>query len=518
MRLLIYAFFSILFSLSQLHAQIEEDSLALISIYNSTAGENWVYSWDFASPISEWHGVTIIDNRVVGLNLRANNLVGTIPDLHLTALKTLSLSINEISGIIPNFTYLAELQSLFLDLNSLSGNIPEFTNSPNLQILHCAGNALEGDLPSFQSCPNIENIRCGDNLLSGEIHHLALLEQLDFCSLSNNNFTGTIPEFGLGKLVVLHLNGNNFIGELPSFENTPRIKVFYCDNNQLTGEIPRYKDLTSFEIFHCYNNNLTGAIPEFENHPILTNIDCSGNQLSGELPALLSTPKLRSLICEDNSISGTVPDYAHLTKLQQLNFSNNQIGGTLPDIGSWPEFSSLLAENNQLEGTIPFEKPSNLLNLQLGNNNFEGCYPDYICDLWRFGSANNPLLPWLGDHLPFCAGEDQIGAPCDDNNPDTPEDHILETCICGDISSSTQESFDYESFIIIQIPRTNALEIKGMHYENFEVYLYDIAGKQIANYRNQNILQLPNLHTGAFVVRIFIKDLNMSISKKIIVD
>ncbi len=58
-----------------------QDSLALVALYNSTGGANWVNhtNWLTKLPVSSWYGVTEYNWRVTGISLAANNLKGAIP-------------------------------------------------------------------------------------------------------------------------------------------------------------------------------------------------------------------------------------------------------------------------------------------------------------------------------------------------------------------------------------------------------------------------------------------------------
>ena len=82
---------------------LDFDSLALVSFYKSTNGDEWSNNdnWLSASPIDSWHGVTIENNRVDILDLSDNNLTGTIPFSinQLSALQSLDVSDNSISSI-----------------------------------------------------------------------------------------------------------------------------------------------------------------------------------------------------------------------------------------------------------------------------------------------------------------------------------------------------------------------------------------------------------------------------------
>ncbi len=82
------------------------DEDALIALYCATDGDNWRNrdNWLSAMALNSWHGVTATNDTVTGLDLRANNLSGTIPsDLgELDGLTELNLDHNNLSGTIPN--------------------------------------------------------------------------------------------------------------------------------------------------------------------------------------------------------------------------------------------------------------------------------------------------------------------------------------------------------------------------------------------------------------------------------
>jgi len=81
---------------------LSKDSLALVSFYHSTNGENWTNNtnWLSSQPLSTWYGVTVDSNRVIYLDLIENNLTGTLPPEigDLTELDSLHLAYNDITG------------------------------------------------------------------------------------------------------------------------------------------------------------------------------------------------------------------------------------------------------------------------------------------------------------------------------------------------------------------------------------------------------------------------------------
>ena len=90
------------------------DSLALVALYDTTDGVNWTQTWDLNRPLDTWHGVTVVDERVVELELNGNNLRGDVPISigNLTALKVLNLSHNALDSLppLPFFTELLRFE------------------------------------------------------------------------------------------------------------------------------------------------------------------------------------------------------------------------------------------------------------------------------------------------------------------------------------------------------------------------------------------------------------------------
>ncbi len=106
----------------------EDDSLALVALYNATDGANWTDNTNWlTTPVSQWFGVTVDGDRVTELNLAANQLTGSIPPElgNLTGLTFLDLNSNQLTGSIPpELGNLTGLTQLFLTNNQLTGAIP----------------------------------------------------------------------------------------------------------------------------------------------------------------------------------------------------------------------------------------------------------------------------------------------------------------------------------------------------------------------------------------------------------
>ena len=58
----------------------EQDSLALVALYDSTDGINWNNNTNWLTgPVSSWYGITVTGNRVTKIDLEDNNLQGNLP-------------------------------------------------------------------------------------------------------------------------------------------------------------------------------------------------------------------------------------------------------------------------------------------------------------------------------------------------------------------------------------------------------------------------------------------------------
>jgi hypothetical protein len=228
-RFIVLLFFSLSLVFSSLiYGDIPEvQRKALIALYNSTNGAGWTdgTGWN-DNPGTEptWYGVTCdqANTKVLGIDLKNNNLVGTIPaELgDLSNLTSLDLSSNRLAGIIPSqLGNLADLKVLDLHSNQLTGISPGLENLANLTHLYLDRNRITGSIPA------------GFGELTG----------LEVLSLGANRFSGGIPP-GLGSL--------------------PGLVKLYVYGSRLSGGIPlQIGDLANLQYIELHGNRLTGAIP-----------------------------------------------------------------------------------------------------------------------------------------------------------------------------------------------------------------------------------------------------------------
>ena len=286
---------------------------ALIALYTSTNGDSWTdkTGWKtppldpdgFALPGTEagWHGLTVDSGtqKVTGIDLTGNNLIGTIPAVlgDLTGLTDLNLSGNQLTGSIPaEIGSLTALQKIDLSYNQLTGSLPAMLgNLTALQRLYATNNQLSGSIPAeLGNLPNLTYIYLNTNRLSGSIPpELGNMSSLRHLFLYSNELSGPIPP-ELGNAISLQsivLRYNQLSGEIPAeLGNLSNLLVLRLGDNQLTGEIPaelgNLADLQSLRLAH---NHLSGEIPDtLGNLTQLWEIFLNSNQLTGPIPTSLS--------------------------------------------------------------------------------------------------------------------------------------------------------------------------------------------------------------------------------------
>ena len=382
------------------YSPLQQDSLALIALYNSTDGANWTNNTNWLSAdsaLSTWYGITVTNGRVTELVLEENNLVGTIPSEigNLTNLGGLHLYYNQLTGSIPpEVGNLTNLTFLSFDTNQLTGLIPpEIGNLTNLTILQLEQNQLTGSIPpEIGNLTNLTYLNIGSSQLTGSITpEIGNLANLQLLRLDGNQLTGSIPsEIGnLTSLYSLDLLNNQLTGTIPpEIGNLTNLTGLYLRSNQLTGSIPHeIGNLINLTILQLEQNQLSGSIPiEIRNLANLGTLDLSFNQLTGSIPIEISNlTNLQYLTLEANQLTGSIPpEIGNMTNLNSLSLENNQLTGSIPpEIGNLINLTFLDFWGNQLSGFIPSEivNLTNLSVLDLGANQLTGSIPIEIGNL-----------------------------------------------------------------------------------------------------------------------------------------
>lgn len=356
------------------------DSLILVDLYNATDGANWTNSWDLSQPIDTWFGVTLNNEGcVLGLFLRSNNLVGTMP-----------ISIGNLS----------ELETFYADGNQLEGTIPdEFGKLENLRVVYLFNNNLSGGIPStIGNLRNVERLLLGENNFTGAIpKELGILPKLEDLSLRVNKLTSEIPAelANITTLKSISLDNNKLTGSIPiALGELPNLESLVVYGNRLTGEIPiELGNLSKLEILHLRENELTGTIPmELGNITTLKALHLDQNKLTGSIPSSIGNlTNLESLILRFNELDGNIStEIGNLSNLQNLGLGHNNLIGTIPNsFTNLKKLKTFSVFNNDLSGVIPEGlKDIGIVQLEIGSNNFTFNSVLPFLDIETFGYEN----------------------------------------------------------------------------------------------------------------------------------
>ena len=308
------------------------DRGALVSLYRSTEGASWEdrTNWLTDAPLGDWHGVTVDrTGRVVGLELDANNLVGSIP---------------------PQIALLSQLRRLTLADNALDGGIPpEIANLSLLSFLVLSGNSLSGEIPrELGKLTEMATMGMSRNRLSGRIPpEIGRLTKLGWLDLGNNDLTGEIPPaLAIPGLQTLIVAGNLLRGPVPS-------SLIHSGLRRLKMSDPRHRNLylclPGTPAFVAWAAGSVGPDPQYCNDSDRATLEALYQATMGASwtnsrrwlasPALGewfgvesdSLGRVVALDLTDNGLSGELPArLGHLPALTRLRIGSNALSGRLP--------------------------------------------------------------------------------------------------------------------------------------------------------------------------------------------
>ncbi|KAJ7969190.1 putative Leucine-rich receptor-like kinase family protein [Quillaja saponaria] len=396
------------------------------------------------------------------LHLSSNHLNGTIPDSvgQLVNLNYLDVSFNSLEGIISHahLGNLSFLTDLVLSHNKLEVGlkfnwIPPF-QLKRIEMSNCAigtqfplwlqkqtqviGLDLSENIGKFM--PNMEKLVLHNNFMSGSIpNSLCTMEFLGLMDLSNNKFSGTIPDCWsdsqsmlqvndlssnnlsgvipssigrISSLGWLFMSSNNISGELPpGMRDFNELLILDISENKLYGKIPTWigKNLASLQILNLRDNNFHGKVPLqlcLLSH--LHILDLANNNLTGRIPRCFG--QLRRMISEPEFfvsfffeewgvirlkqvIKGIELEYTtNIRCVVNMDLSCNHLVGLIPqELTFLIALDSLNLSFNHLSGEIPknIGKFNNSLEgLDLSNNLLNGSIPPSISELTFLSHLN----------------------------------------------------------------------------------------------------------------------------------
>jgi len=449
------------------------DSLALVALYNATSvTAAWTNTWDLSTPITNWYGVTLNNDKcVTRIELRYNNLNGTIPPeiSYLEHLEVLNLGNNQLEGRIPAGLFdLANLRVLFLAFNQFEKDIPfEIGNLTNVTSLNLGVNNLSETIPDeIYHLPNLTHLHLSNNtdLLGTIPPEIGDMTQLKILNLRNTGISGEIPaELGdLTNLTKLYLDGTDLEGcyspnlsslceqlkaaNISSGTNLDEDWADFCNDGTGTCDAfqsCRFEDsLALMEIYDVLTANGWNSTWEpysLEKPRISTwsgvtlnemgcviGLDLFDEGLTGSiLTEIQELSHLEYLDISYNGLSDFISDnISVLSNLRHFDAYNSGLSGVIPkEIGELANLEHLDLANNSLTGPIPLELGdlNNLATLYLSYNELTGYIPAQLGNLGNLNMLalnNNELSGCYADNLLNLCGISPNSWMSDNNNFD----------------------------------------------------------------------------------------------------
>ncbi|XP_062079966.1 receptor-like protein 7 [Humulus lupulus] len=382
--------------------------------------------------------------QLTALDLSSNHLSGSIPSAlsKLKNLESLILSGNDLSGTV-DFDMFSGLQYLyFLDLsrNKLSLVVSSRTNHsfPQFKVLKLSDCNLKKFPDFLRHQKRMGVLSIGRNPIGGQIQEWMLnisRETLSTIFFSGNSFTGELsPKIcNLSSLQVLDFSNNELVGKLPQcFGNFSKsLSIITLTNNSFSGNIPEFTIGNQLQIIHLGYNLFEGKLSKsLTNCRMLGFLDVESNNLNDVFPHWLgSLPELEVLMLRANEFHGAIKEpktnLVNFPKLRIIDASYNNFIDKLPlkYIQSWEAMKSTSVEgfdymwtpgfNHLYEGTIiptrytfsitteikgmyrSFPKIQNIIAIiNLSNNKFDGEISEIIGNikgLYSLDLSNNRL-------------------------------------------------------------------------------------------------------------------------------
>ncbi|GMI72907.1 leucine-rich repeat receptor-like kinase with extracellular malectin-like domain 1 [Hibiscus trionum] len=334
---------------------------ALREIARQVGKKDWDFNVDPCSDHPSWRNTnqdprklynnTVICNcslpgdfcHVDSIYLRGEDLPGVLPPplAKLPHIKVIDLTRNYLNGTIPPEWTSTKLETLSVTVNRLSGPIPDYLgNITTLQSLSLESNMFSGHIPpSLRKLVNLEKLVLNANNLTGELPQaLTKLTKLTEFRIGSNNFSGRIPYIfqNWKQLQKLEIQASGFEGPIPptisSLTNLTELRI--SDLNGGVSQFPSLRNMKGLQKLMLRDCNIYGQIPDYLSElPELTIIDLSFNKLV-EIGQGFTSSQLEKMYLTNNTLSGPIPDWIkNLDSRSEIDLSyNNFSEGSVPSI------------------------------------------------------------------------------------------------------------------------------------------------------------------------------------------
>ena len=393
------------------HGVATEDYDALLTLYDSTNGENWDNNdyWLSDTTVNNWYGVTVENSRVTNINLYNNNLSGTIPPEvgNILYLKNLHLGYNQqLGGKIPSeLGSLANLQNLYLFSTQLTGSIPsELGNLNSLESIYIHNNKLEGSVPeTFDNLSNCRSLNISDNKLDSlpnltntNLYYFRTENnQFTFGDLENTGYTGeNIRQYAPQDLLLpLSIDTTNNEITLAVLAESPNNSYqWFKDGNILSGETDSILTYNESDTSSYYCKVTNSSYPDLALQTKAVGSNLQNGVILEDYNALASIYNStdgdnwndNTNWLSDEPVGSWYGVNVESDRVSQLNLEHNNLTGTFPEATfNLDSLKRLVYWDNDLENSIPdrFDEINKLKYIDLDKNQFTGNIPSTIGSL-----------------------------------------------------------------------------------------------------------------------------------------
>ena len=264
------------------------------------------------------------DYWISQFSIANNRITGKLPSNLFTNgryLQYVDVSLNQITGELPNAYNVSLLQLIYANSNQLTSSLPDWSNLPLLYEIDLHSNYITNTLPNYFFTKEYDktfySLFLQDNVLTGSLPSLSTMIVLQYFRIDKNCFTGSIVDsFELLQLLtILNISNNHFNGYFPTTLRYTPIQSLDLSNNKFYGNI------------NIPNNNGKS----FEH---LTQLFLQSNQFTGSLDFLMNCSKHVSTenptIMPSFSPSPPLVDNQVIHSLSVIDVSDNAFTSTLP--------------------------------------------------------------------------------------------------------------------------------------------------------------------------------------------
>lgn len=502
---------------------------ALISIYNSTNGENWNRTWDLEKDPRTWFGVSVKNGAIVELNLAGNALKGNFPSniSSFTRLTKLDLSNNQLSGeVAAGVSSLSSLTKLDISNNrftdnptsaltglfnvedlGLGGNfftIPDVNgllqNFNNIRILNISDLGLTNIPAKITAFINLETLILDNNPIpASAFGNIANHERLRTLSLSGMQLSQIPPQVSLlTDLKSLNLSNNNITDQNTS-ALSPLINLEWLslENNQLAqipAQIPQLKKLQTLNLGR---NKITGGISLLSGLNNLQQLFLNNNLLSGNIPSeFLGMPKLLMLNLNSNKLSGDLNDrLPQITHLSNNRFNKNQLSNYIIDYNEQTEMNYSPQRYDAEKEVLGLIGQPAKLDQSLSGNDYTFTWFKNLDQKMNFSTADLSFNSVEESDYAIYTVEAYTSAVLDNNvrfDLSLFREPIALVKVLG-----TAENAKY--FNIYPNPTADYLNIASTKYDIQNVHIYDLSGKQMLS-ESKSRIDVSKLPSGVYML------------------